>query len=148
MWEDSVDAVAAALSGEDGMVIIPHKDTISFIADDSVLFRLKKAATSLFTANFPTPLANLFHVHDVDLFGYNGHHRVEIVHVFDRFQTTLEWVGVVAREKSRVLWKYELPSGGAAVVSIAPTTQITPAADSVLRPVVAPDTKKTNDETK
>lgn len=148
MWEDSVDAVAAALDGEDGVVILPHKDTVSFIADDMVFFRLKKAATSLFTVNFPTPLANLFHSHDADLFGYVGHHRVEIVHVFDRFQTALDWVGVVAREKNRVLWKYELPNRGAAVVTITPTAPITPASDAVLRPVGTPDIKKTDDEAK
>ena len=39
------------------------------------------------TRNYPTRLANLFHTHSGDLFGFEGHHRVEIVHVLNRFQT-------------------------------------------------------------
>jgi hypothetical protein len=146
MWENTVDAVLAELDGDKGIKPVPHHDTISFVVDDTVFFRLKKAATSLFTTNYPTSLANLFYHHEADLFGHEGHHRVEIVHVFNRFQTALDWIGVVARERNGVLWKFELPQSGASVVSLSPDRPIRPAADSVLRPAIRHNDKKTDEE--
>ncbi|MEI8702294.1 hypothetical protein [Mesorhizobium sp. ISC15] len=149
MWENSVQAVLAELSVDEGIRPVPHDDTVSFIADDLVRFRLKKAALSLFTSNFPTQLADLFHIHQADMFGHVGHHRVEIVHVFNRFQTALDWIGVVAREKNEILWKFELPQGGAAVVALPPVVPTKPASDSVLRPAAKTDQdKKTDDDKK
>ncbi len=148
MWENSVEAVVVELEADKGVKPIGHYDTVSFIADDKVLFRLKKAASSLFTANFPTPLAGLFHAHRADLFGHDGHHRVEIVHVFNRFQTALDWIGVVAREKEEVIWQYELPNRGATVATLTPPKlPVGPASDAVLRPAVAAD-KKSNEADK
>lgn len=148
MWENSVQAVLAELATDEGIKPIPHNDTVSFIADDLVRFRLKKAGLNLFTSNFPTPLADLFHQHEADLFGHVGHHRVEIVHVFNRFQTALDWIGVVAREKSRILWKFELPQGGTSVVVLPPIVPQKAAADSVLRPAANIDGKKPDEEAK
>jgi hypothetical protein len=149
MWEHSVEAVLAELGDDNGIKPIPHNDTISFVADDTVFFRLKKAATSLITANVQTPLASLFHRHDAeDLFGHIGYQRVEVVHVFDRFQTALDWIGVVARERNRVLWQFELPQGGASVVTLPQPDAIKPAADSVLRPVKLAAEHKTDEEKK
>ncbi len=148
MWEKSVEAVVNELDGDSQVKPVGHYDTISFVADDVVLFRLKKAATTLFSANYPTPLAGLFHVHRADLFGHDGHHRVEIVHVFDRFQTKLEWIGVVARDKKKVIWQYELPNSGASVTALRPSIPPTgSAADSVLRPA-KPDADRKSDEEK
>ena len=148
MWENSIGAVVSEFDGDEGVKAIGHHDTMSFIADDTVLFRLKKANSTLFSTNYPTPLAGLFHAHREDLFGHEGHHRVEVVHVFNRFQTALEWIGVVARNKRRVLWQFELPERGASVsVLPLPISPLRPAADTVLRPVAA-DSKKKNNEPK
>lgn len=147
MWENSVEAVVAELDGDSGIKLIPHNDTVSFIADDSVRFRLKKAERSLFTSNYPTPLANLFHDHEeADLFGFSGHHRVEVVHVFNRFQTALDWIGVVARDKSRLLWEFELPQAGAPVVALPTSKPTKPASDSVLRPAASTEKDKPDEE--
>ncbi len=148
MWENSVQAVLAELGTDEGVRPIPHDDTVSFIADDLVRFRLKKASLSLFTSNFPTPLADLFHRHDADLFGHIGHHRVEVVHVFNRYKTALDWIGVVAREKTEVLWKFELPQGGASVVAFPPVVSQKPASDSVLRPAAVHAGEKNSDADK
>jgi len=148
MWENSVQGVLEELGNDEGIRPIPHDDTVSFVADDLVQFRLKKASLSLFTSNFPTPLAGLFHRHDADLFGHTGHHRVEIVHVFNRFQTALDWIGVVAREKTEILWKFELPRGGASVVALPPVVPQKPAADTVLRPAANIDEKNADEEDK
>ena len=57
---------------------------------------LRRSSLQLLSSNYPTKSALLFHS-DKDLFGHEGHHRVEIAHVFDRFEIDLDWVGVVAR---------------------------------------------------
>lgn len=146
VWEESVQGVIDVLAADSEVQVVSHYDTVSFIAEDKVLFRLKKAATSLVTANYPTLLAKMFHHHQADLFGHEGHHRVEIVHVFDRFQTALEWIGVVARDKKSVLWKFELPTGGAAVTALPTPLPLEPAAQAVLRPLTAPEQKKNDEE--
>jgi len=150
MWENSIDAAVKALEDDAGIKTVGHHDTISFIVDDSVLFRLKKAALTLFTSNYPTLLSGMFHAHRADLLGFVGHHRVEIVHVFNRFQTALDWIGVVARDRNKVIWKYELPSGTASVSTFPRPLPIThgTAADSVLRPAGMPDEKKTDESSR
>jgi hypothetical protein len=134
MWEHSVDNAVKAMEADRGLRVIAHQDTTSFIFDDAVFLRFKRAGLSLMTRNYPTALANLFHKHERDLFGFEGYHRVEIVHVFNRFQTDLDWIGVVGREKKQVLWDFELRRGGAAVVELPPAEWPAPAADTVLRP--------------
>jgi hypothetical protein len=113
---------------------------VSIIFDDSVLARFKLADVGLMTKNYPTPLASLFDQHEEDLFGFAGHHRVELVHVPNRFGTGLEWIGVVARDNGKPLWNFELPGGGAAIVELPTPTppKPAPAADRVLR-VVKPE---------
>ncbi len=64
MWEHSVNNAAGAFDGADGARVIPHHDTASFVFDDTVLLRFKKASIQLHTANYPTFLASLFHRHD------------------------------------------------------------------------------------
>lgn len=134
MWEHSVAHAVEAFDGDGGVRIIAHQDTTSFIFDHTVFLRFKRAGLSLMTSNYPTALANLFHSHKRDLFGFDGHHRVEIVHVFNRFENALDWIGVVARERKQPLWQFELRRGGAAVVELPIPERPTPAADTVLRP--------------
>jgi hypothetical protein len=135
MWEHCVDNAVNELYGDPGVRVIAHQDTTSFIFDDTVLLRFKRAGLSLMSSNYPTVLANLFHNHDRDLFGFEGHHRVEIVHVLNRFQTELDWIGVVGRERKNVLWEFELRRGGAAVIELPLPERPKPAADTVLRPI-------------
>lgn len=142
MWEQSIANVVEALEGDAGVKVIAHQDTTSFIFDDTVFLRFKRAGLSLLSSNYPTQLANLFHSHTRDLFGFEGHHRVEIVHVFNRFQTELDWIGVVARDKKEVLWQFELRRGGAEVIALPPMGQPTPAADTVLRPSLPGDEQR------
>lgn len=142
MWEHSIANAVAALDGDGGTRVIAHQDTASFIFDDTVFLRFKRASIGLMTSNYPTQLANLFHAHTRDLFGFDGHHRVEIVHVFNRFQTALDWIGVVAREHKQLLWQFELRRGGAAVVALPRPERPVPAADAVLRPARRADERR------
>jgi hypothetical protein len=68
MWENCVETVVAEFESDSGIKPVPHHDTVSFVADDLVFFRFKKATSGLFTSNYPTTLAELFHVHRRDLF--------------------------------------------------------------------------------
>ena len=109
VWEHSVQNAVDALSGVPGVRIIPANDTFSFLFDDTVLLRFKKANLQLLTSNSPTFSALSFHEHwdrQEDLFGHGGHHRVEVVHVFNRFEGDLVWIGVVARDGRKVLWGF------------------------------------------
>ena len=148
MWENTVDLAINSLADKPGVKHIPHYDTASFLFDDSVLARFKVATVGLLTSNYPTPLARLFDHHEKDLFGFSGYHRIEIVHVFNRFGTALDWIGVVARERRKVIWDFELRVGGAVVekLPIKPMTQ--PAAARVLRPAKPADEKKSEEDKK
>ena len=146
MWEESVNNAIDVFDRAPGVHIVRHHDTVSFVFQDTVLARFKRASIKLHTANYPTPLAKLFHWNEVDLFGFEGYHRVEIAHVIDRYGTGLDWIGVVAHDRDRVLWSYELPSGGAAIEPFPVPYRPSPAADTVLRPAKPAPREKTGDE--
>ena len=134
VWEHSVENAVDFVGEAPGVTIIPVKDTFSFLFDDSVLVRFKKANTQFLSSNYPTLSALLFHKNDKDLFGHEGHHRVEVAHIFDRLGVNLLWVGVIARDGIKVLWKFELRTGGAVIEPFPVRSELAPAADRVLRP--------------
>jgi hypothetical protein len=142
MWEQSVDNLIAAFADDKDAKVLPHRDTASIIFDKTVLLRCKKASIQLFTKNYPTPLAVSFHIHEADLFGYYGLQRVELAHVFNRFETALDWIGVVARSRRKILWYFPLDESGAGSVEGLPLPEPdAPAGDRVLRPIKPEDTK-------
>jgi hypothetical protein len=112
VWEHAVDRLIGELEQAPGAAIIPHQDTVLFVLDNMVLLRLKKASIELFTANVPTQFAQAFHLHQLDLPGFNGLHRVEAVYVLDEFETHQQWIGIVARQKKQILWHFELSADG------------------------------------
>ena len=134
VWEHSVKNAVANFDEAPGVAIIPVKDTYSFLFDDTVLVRFKKANTQFLSSNYPTLSALLFHRHDRDLFGHEGHHRVEVAHIFDRLGVNLSWVGVIARDGRNVLWTSELRAGGAIIEQFPVQPELAPVADRVLRP--------------
>ena len=89
------------------MCVVRHFDTVSFVMDDTVLLRLKKADMELQSSNVQTVLSSLFHRHDADLYGYSGLQRVESAYVLNKFETEMAWIGVVAREKKAKLFHFE-----------------------------------------
>jgi hypothetical protein len=120
MWEATIDRAIGGLQDASGVRIVPHYDTRSFIFDDIVLCRFKKGDVARFTSNYPTPLAVSFHAHRQDLFGYSGLMRVEIVHTLNRRQTEIESVAIVARDRRRIFWHYELGIDAASVAPVLP----------------------------
>lgn len=131
-WENAVGKLIELTNDDKGVVVVPHHDTVSFIYEDAVLVRLKKANIGLLTSNIPTAMAELFHEHRADLFGYEGLQRVEAVYVPNRFDTGIIWTGIVARDNTQHLWHFELAEPVTMpVVSIAAPEQ--PAAASLAR---------------
>ena len=129
IWEYAVKFAIDALG--DDVHAVPHHDTVSFIFDDKVLVRIKKADTELKSRNYPTQLALLFHEPRTDLFDCEGHQRVEIVYVLNQFETKIDWIGLVARENSKVLWQFELEheTESAAVLPLFPASPARQPAD-------------------
>ena len=146
VWEYSVQNVITALDADEGVRVIPHNDTVSFILDDQVLVRFKKADLQLRSRNYPTPLALSFHDHNTDLFHFQGYQRVEAAYVLNRFETEIDWIGIVAREKRRLLWDFELDQPSASVERLPLPEKVEPAAARVIRPKHAGKDKKQEDE--
>jgi hypothetical protein len=108
VWEATVDKAVELFIGDAGVRPVEHHDTMSFIFDNRVLLRFKKADLNLKTSNIPTLLADMFHEHDADLFGYRGLQRIEAVYVLEAFERGMAWAGIVARDNNTVLWHFEL----------------------------------------
>jgi hypothetical protein len=115
-WEAAVDKLVELTQDDPALRVLEHNDTVSFIFDDAVLVRLKKADMGLQSSNYPTPTAELFHEHQADLFGYAGIQRVEAVYIPSRFENEILWSGVVARDGRAELWHFEF-----APPAVAPT---------------------------
>ncbi len=128
-WELAVDKLIELTADDPGLVVVEHHDTISFVFDDAVLLRIKKADMGLHSSNYPTGQAELFHVHDVDLFGHPGLQRVEAIYIPNRFDTDVLWSGIVAREGHVNLWHFELMPPTATAPASLPAPIQPPAAD-------------------
>lgn len=107
-WENAVAKLIDLTADDPGLEVVRHFDTVSFVYDDAVLVRLKKADYTLHSSNYPTPTAELFHDHQSDLFGHVGLQRVEAVYIPNRFDTNILWSGIVARDGHAPLWHFEL----------------------------------------
>lgn len=139
IWENSVNKLIELTADDPDRQVTPHFDTVSFIFEDAVLVRLKKADMSLRTSNYPTEQAQMFHQHTQDLFGFAGHQRVEAVYLPNRFDTGIVWSGIVAREKKKHLWHFELTEPVVVPVTTLPAP-VQPTAASLVR--LKPPAKK------
>jgi hypothetical protein len=112
MWETATRKIGEISFDDSDFRVIRHRDTASFIVEDSVLLRFKHGDIELTTRNYPTTEASDFHRHDVDLYGFVGLQRVELVYVLNEFETALVWVGIAAHSEGKFLWKLELSAEG------------------------------------
>jgi hypothetical protein len=61
-WEEAVDKLIELTIDDPGLHWVEHHDTVSFIFEDAILVRLKKAEMTLQTSNYPTSTAELFDI--------------------------------------------------------------------------------------
>ena len=113
VWEEVTDELSIVAAGDRDLEWLPHQDTISIIAENEVLFRLKHADIALTTSNYPTQEAVAFDNHDKDLYGYSDLQRVRLCYVPDQFESKLLWRGIAAHYKGIFLWNIELDEAGA-----------------------------------
>ncbi|HEU5047532.1 MAG TPA: hypothetical protein VFT64_06790 [Rickettsiales bacterium] len=106
IWEATVQKAIELFADDKGAKVFHHFDTVSFVFDDTVFMRFKKADISLRSRNIRTALADMFHEHESDLFGFEGHQRVEACYVLNPLETEISWAGIVAREKKTHLWHF------------------------------------------
>lgn len=142
VWEYSVENAINALADDPGVKPVPHDDTVSIVFDQLVLLRFKKADLELRTSNYPTPLASLFHRHEAHLPGFEDLQRVEAAYVLNQFQTRVDWIGIVARDKKKTIWSWELDGGGVVTPIPVPTDRKGTAADDVVRGKTLPPEKR------
>lgn len=141
IWEHSVENAITAFEADPGVMPVAHHDTVSFVIEQAVLIRFKKADLELRSSNVPTRLATLFHTHEQELPGLEDLQRVEAAYVLNPFQTQIDWIGVVARDGKRNLWQYELDGGG--VVERLPLQERQgTAAEQILRAKPTPQQKR------
>ena len=134
VWEYAVQFLIEALAEDDGVRIIQHHDTVSFVFDCLVLVRFKKADLQLSTRNYPTQAAMDFDTPEADLFGFEGVQRVKAAYVLNRFETDIEWVGIVAHRSSALILAHEIGTKGEiAEFPILRPEQQEPAASKVLK---------------
>jgi hypothetical protein len=148
VWEEAVNNAIAALGKDKGVCVVRHFDTVSFVMDDIVLLRLKKADMELQSSNVQTVLSSLFHRHDADLYGYSGLQRVESAYVLNKFETEMAWIGVVAREKKAKLFHFEFnelatPAQAPLIFPVAAT--VSPADIAKIRRIL-PDEQKRDEK--
>lgn len=144
VWEHSIENAIRALESDPGVKPVPHDDTVSFVFDQLVLVRFKKADLELRSSNVPTMLASLFHVHQAEIPGLEDLQRVEAAYVLNQFQTQIDWIGIVARERKKSLWNFELEGRGTVERLPLPDRQGT-AADQVMRPKVVAEKNRENE---
>lgn len=113
VWEEIVQRLYDIAATDPDVVPVEHRDTVSLIVENEVLFRLKHADTALITANYPTQEAEDFDNHEIDLYGFKGLQRVKLCYVPDEYETNLIWTGIAATNHGRFLWKIELEDTGA-----------------------------------
>jgi len=148
VWEQAVDNLIGSLQDDPGAVVQRHYDTVSFIFDDIVLLRIKKADIELMTSNVQTELASLFHDHEADLFGYRGLQRIEAAYVLNQFETDIMWTGIVAREQKSQLFHFQFDELAAPVEApmLFPLPKKTSPADLATPKRVDDDKKKPEEQ--
>ena len=106
VWDLMVQRARAMFDGNNSIRIFDHNQTCFFVIGGSVLLRFKKADQQGFSRNYPTQTALSFYDREVDMF--DAPLRVEVVYVLDRLASTISSIQIVARNKTGILWAYEI----------------------------------------
>lgn len=144
-WECARTKLKQLAIDDKAVEAVEHRDTLSLVIEDEVLFRLKHANSSLMTRNVPTVEATEFDDHDCDLFGRAGLQRVRLCYVLNEFETKIIWIGIAAHDRGRFLWKIELTGRGAERAEPDLLDDLSPEPDT--RRLIKTKSKPADDET-
>jgi len=108
VFERIVEGALEHLSFDARIHIEEKHESVTFLVDDTVLFRFKKANEQGMSSNYPTQLAMAYHDHEQDLFGLPEVQRVEVTYVLNQLQTEVDRILVVGRLKNAVSWQYDI----------------------------------------
>lgn len=114
-----------AFEDEPNIYIVEKDETLKFLANDRVLFRLKKADMTGLTANIPTQQVLAYHDHDQNLFDLPEVQRVDAVYILNTLETDIHDILIVARDGERLAWTYSLLDGAEGVEAL-PIPETTP----------------------
>ncbi len=118
VWEQMIERAHSEFALEVGVRILDGYETFSFLVNDRVLFRFKKADESGMTSNYPTQLALALHEHEQDLFGLPEVVRVEVAYTLNALETEIADVIVVGRDGKTVVWTYSLMDAADGVIPL------------------------------
>lgn len=108
MFERMIAGAIETFQDDARIRLIEGQETISFLYDDKVLFRFKKADESGLSRNFPTQHALAFHDHEAILFSLPDIHRVDVVYVLNALDTDIQELLIVGRDQDRVAWVHDI----------------------------------------
>jgi hypothetical protein len=154
VWSRTIGRAKAAFVEIPNITIRGRYNTYSFVVDDTILFRFKKGNQDGFTANYPTQTALAFHDHSdndpeclqASLFPMEDYLRVEVVYTLNNLQTELDRIRVVARNKSKIAWDYDIRP---IIPAITEIPVLPDAGTKKARPLVQPKiTRKAKKSTK
>jgi hypothetical protein len=129
-----------AFAGDRGIHIIEGQETLFFLAEDRLLFRLKKGDDHGFSNNISTQASLAFNDPEQMLIDLPPVGRIDITYALNRFETLIDRVLVVARDSDRIAWSYAIypRSDETELPALLPTRPIVPIApDNVVRLPVA-----------
>lgn len=135
VWAQIAWRAREAFQEDPAVHIIDSNETLKFLVNDSVLFRLKKGDDKGLTANIATQQVLAYHDHDKDLFGLPEVHRVDIVYQLNLLETDINDVVVVARDEGQIIWTYSLLDSAEGVV-VLPIPETEQPVDSPARRLV------------
>lgn len=108
LHEHAVRFLTMGLSDDRGVHPISANETVKFLCDRTVVFRIKKGDSEGRSNNISTQLALDYFDPQACIFGLEEEHRVDICYILNKFETDLLKILVVGRNNSRIIWSYDI----------------------------------------
>ena len=147
VWAQMVVRARDTFQDNPSIHIIERNETLKYLADDLVLFRLKKGDGNGISANIPTQEVLIFHDHEQNLLGLPEVQRVDIVYQLNRLETEIRDIIVVARDEGHVVWTYSLLERADSVEAL-PIPEAEPTADLTAHKLVRARLVQVDEDTK
>lgn len=108
IWEQIIHHAGISFTNSTEVNMQFRNESIDFLVNDEVLFRIKKADEYGISSNIPTQQALAFHDPHQNLFGLPDIQRVEVTYSLNKLQTQISDIAVIARDGNTPLWRHSL----------------------------------------